>query len=57
MLSMRLMLEPYEYEWNKLINITHVEAGSNSSTVTLRVLGDNEKGRLKSETVKYGRES
>jgi hypothetical protein len=34
-----------------------VEAGSNTSTVTLRVVGGDEKGGLKSETVKYGRES
>jgi hypothetical protein len=33
-----------------------VEAGSNTSTVTLRVAGGDEKGSLKSETVKYGRE-
>jgi hypothetical protein len=36
---------------------TRVEAGSNTSTVTLRVLGGDEKGSLKSETVKYGRKS
>jgi hypothetical protein len=34
-----------------------VEGGSNTSTVTLRVVGGNEKGSLKSETVKYGHES
>jgi hypothetical protein len=34
-----------------------VEAGSNTSTVTLRVVGGDEKGSLKSETVKYVRES
>jgi hypothetical protein len=33
-----------------------VEAGSNTSTVTLRIVGGDEKGSLKSETVKYGRE-
>jgi hypothetical protein len=33
------------------------EAGSNTSTVTLRVVRGNEKGSLKSETVKYGHES
>jgi hypothetical protein len=33
------------------------EDGSNTSTVTLRVVGGDEKGSLKSETVKYGRES
>jgi hypothetical protein len=34
-----------------------VEAGSNTSTVTLRVVGGDKKGSLKSETVKYGRKS
>jgi hypothetical protein len=34
-----------------------VEAGSNTSTVTPRVVGGDEKGSLKSETVKYGPES
>jgi hypothetical protein len=33
-----------------------VEEGSNTSTVTLRVVGGDAKGGLKSETVKYGRE-
>jgi hypothetical protein len=33
------------------------EAGSNTSTVTLRVVGGDEKGSLKSETVKYGLET
>jgi hypothetical protein len=37
----------------KFIN-TRVEAGSNTSTVTLRVVGGDVKGSLKSETVKYG---
>jgi hypothetical protein len=36
---------------------TRVEAGSNTSTVTLRVVGGDERGSLKSKTVKYGRES
>jgi hypothetical protein len=31
-----------------------VEAGSNTSTVTLRVVRGDEKGSLKCETVKYG---
>jgi hypothetical protein len=35
---------------------TRVEAGSNTSTVTLRVVGGDKKGSLKSETVKYGLE-
>jgi hypothetical protein len=34
-----------------------VEAESNTSTVTLRVVGGDEKESLKSETVKYGRKS
>jgi hypothetical protein len=37
--------------------VSRVEAGSNTSTVTLRVVGGNEKGSLKTERVKYGRES
>jgi hypothetical protein len=34
-----------------------VEAGSNTSDVTLRVVGGDEKGSLESETVNYGHES
>jgi hypothetical protein len=34
-----------------------VEAGSNTSTATLRVVGGDEKGSLKSDGVKYGHES
>jgi hypothetical protein len=37
--------------------MTRVEAGPNTSTVTLRVVGGDEKGSLKSETVKYGHEA
>jgi hypothetical protein len=33
-----------------------VEAESNTTTMTLRVVGDEENGSLKFETVKYGRE-
>jgi hypothetical protein len=40
-----------------VLTITRVEAGSNTSTVTLRVVGGDEKGSLESETVKYGHES
>jgi hypothetical protein len=36
---------------------TRVEAGSNTSTVTLRVVGGDEKGSLKCERVKYGLKS
>jgi hypothetical protein len=39
------------------LSCTRVEAGSNTSTVTRRVVGGDEKGNLKSETVKYGHES
>jgi hypothetical protein len=34
-----------------------VEAGSNTSTVTLRDVGGDEKGSIESQTVKYGHES
>jgi hypothetical protein len=34
-----------------------MEAGSNTSTVTPRVVGGDEKRSLKSETAKYGHES
>jgi hypothetical protein len=37
--------------------LSRVEAGSNTSTVTLQVVGGDEKGSLESETVKYGHES
>jgi hypothetical protein len=37
-------------------SMTRVEAGSNTSTVTLRVVGGDEKGSLRTETVTYGRE-
>jgi hypothetical protein len=37
--------------------VSLVEAESNTSTVTLRVTGGDEKGSFESETVKYGRES
>jgi hypothetical protein len=39
------------------MTLSRVEAGSNTSTVALRVVGGNKKGSLESETVKYGRES
>jgi hypothetical protein len=37
-------------------SVTRVEVGSNTSTVTLRVVDGDEKGSFKSETVKSGRE-
>jgi hypothetical protein len=39
------------------MKLTRVDAGSNTSTVSLRVVGIDEKGSLKSETVKYGHKS
>jgi hypothetical protein len=36
---------------------SHVEAGSNTSNVALHIVGDDKKGILESEKVKYGRES
>jgi hypothetical protein len=42
------------FEINEL---SRVEAGWNTSTVALRVVGGDEKGSLESETVKYGHES
>jgi hypothetical protein len=36
---------------------SHVEAGSNTSTVTLRVIGGDKKWSLESERVKYGHKS
>jgi hypothetical protein len=39
------------------MTVTRVEAGSNTSIVTLRVIGGDEKGSLESETVKCGHES
>jgi hypothetical protein len=49
----RLYKEPYTEERF----MTRMEEGSNTSTVTLRVVGGDEKGSLESETVKYGHES
>jgi hypothetical protein len=48
------------YIWKKISlrrGPPRVEAGSNTSTVTLWVVGGDEKGSLKCETVKYGRET
>jgi hypothetical protein len=43
----------FDFSWCS----TNVEAGSNTSNVTLRVVGGEEKGNLKSETVKHGLKS
>jgi hypothetical protein len=39
------------------VKVSCVEAGSNTSNVTLRVVGGDENENLESETVKYGHES
>jgi hypothetical protein len=41
----------------RLYNSELLTPGSNTSTVTLRVVGGDEKGSLNPETVKYGRET
>jgi hypothetical protein len=41
----------------ELVDPSRVEAGSNTSTVALRVVGGDEMGSLESETVQYGHES
>jgi hypothetical protein len=50
---MRSMPRCYNRDSWRRLRCTRVEAGSNTSTVTLRVVGGDEKGSLKSETVKY----
>jgi hypothetical protein len=47
----------YNESRERKFRATRVETGSNTSTVTLRVVGGDEKGSLKYETVKYGHES
>jgi hypothetical protein len=44
-----------EDNWGDPVEETRVEAGSNTSTVTLRVVGGNKKGSLNSETVMFVR--
>jgi hypothetical protein len=46
-----LYKRPFRWAWCQ----SCVEAGSNTSTVALRVVGGDKKGSLESETVKYGR--
>jgi hypothetical protein len=43
--------------WNLVRIQSRVEAGSSTSTLALRFVGGDEKGSLKTETVKYGHES
>jgi hypothetical protein len=47
----------YNKDLKQLREDPRVEAGSRTSTLTLRVVGGNEKGSLESETMKYGHES
>jgi hypothetical protein len=60
--SCRTVMEPLEavisIRFSGIYKIPpRVEAGSNTSTVALRVVGGDEKGSLKSETVKYDSKS
>jgi hypothetical protein len=55
--SMGSVQSGYKKVFGSIEQYTRVEAGSNTSTVTLRVVGGDEMGSLKSETVKYGRKS
>jgi hypothetical protein len=48
---------PRCYKQGTSLEVVRVETGSNTSTVTLRVVGGDEKRSLESETVKYGHES
>jgi hypothetical protein len=54
-------MQQWSYCWKRCFLlgpfVTRVEAGSNTSTMTLRVVGGDEKGSLKSESVKYNCES
>jgi hypothetical protein len=55
--SMESVLSSYKgIEKTQRNTFTRVEVGSNTSTVTLRVVGGDEKRSLKSETIKYGHE-
>jgi hypothetical protein len=46
----------YKGSWRLFKQNSRLETGSNTSTVALRVLGEDEKGSLESKTVKYGHE-
>jgi hypothetical protein len=56
MFSVRTVPGLYNEDYSIIVGEARVEAGSNTSTVTLRVVIGDEIGSLKSETVKYGRE-
>jgi hypothetical protein len=55
MVSSSPTVEGKRPEENWALDWTRVEAGSNTPTVTLWVVGGDENGSLKSETVKYDR--
>jgi hypothetical protein len=57
--TIEVLLETVFYTWSVQRGYKEDNCGaeSNSSTVTLRVVGGDDKGSLESETVKYGRES
>jgi hypothetical protein len=57
MFSMWSVLRCYKQVTKLVESETRVEVGLNTCIVTLRVVGGDEKGSLKSETVKYGRKS
>jgi hypothetical protein len=44
-------------DFDLIVRSLRLEAGSNTSTVALRVVGGDEKGSLETETLKYGHES
>jgi hypothetical protein len=54
MISMRSVPRLYNTSYKYNSSATRVEEGANTSTMTLRVVGGDEKGSLESETVKYG---
>jgi hypothetical protein len=57
MFSLRYVQRGYKTGGFEYLHLARVEAGSNTSIMTLRVAGGDEKGSLKTETVKYGHES
>jgi hypothetical protein len=56
MFSVQSVPRYYKQENWSNASVSRVEAGSNTSTAALRVVGGDEKGSLKSGTVKYGSE-
>jgi hypothetical protein len=54
--SVGSMPRSYKRAQSVAVQISRVEAGLNTSTVALRVVGGDEEGSLESETVKYGDE-